>query len=177
MGYGGGVRIGRRGPSLGAVALLAIAVVVLVTGGGGSEDAELPAAGSITAEVIRVVDGDTIRVDLDGVEEPVRYIGVDTPESAIPGEPVECFGEEASRFNAGLVEDQTVRLEFDSERRDRYGRLLAYAHVGDTFVNAELIRQGFATTLTIPPNDSHAELFARFERAAGRDGRGLWEAC
>ena len=177
MGYGDGVRIGRRGPSLGAVALLAIAVVVLVTGGEGSEDAEVPTASGVTAEVIRVVDGDTIRVDLDGVEEPVRYIGVDTPESAIPGEPVECFGEEASRFNARLVEDETVRLDFDAERRDRYGRLLAYVHAGETFVNAELVRQGFATTLTIPPNDSHADSFARLEQVAGRDGRGLWGAC
>jgi micrococcal nuclease len=169
------VTFGRRGPSLGALALLAILVAVLVAGG---EDPEEVAAGDeVTAAVTRVVDGDTIAVEIDGGEERVRYIGVDTPESVVPGEPVECYGPEASRFNARLVEGREVRLVFDSERRDRYERLLAYVYVGDTFVNAELVRRGFATTLTIPPNDTFADRLARLEERAASAGRGLWGAC
>lgn len=169
------MRLGRRGPSLGAVALLAILVAVLLRG---SEDAErAPEGDELTVAVTRIVDGDTIVVDVDGEDERVRYIGVDTPESATPGEPVECFGPQASRFNARLVEGERVRLVFDAERRDRYGRLLAYVHVGDDFVNAELVRRGYATTLTIPPNDTFAERFDRLEQRAANAGRGLWGAC
>lgn len=116
-------------------------------------------------------------VDVDGEEERVRYIGIDTPESVTPGEPVECFGPQASRFNARLVEDERVRLVFDSERRDRYGRLLAYVYVGDELVNAELIRRGYATTLRIPPNDTFAQRFDRLEQRAANAGRGLWGVC
>jgi len=125
----------------------------------------------------RVVDGDTIEVLINGSPEDVRYIGIDTPESVAPGEPVECYGHEAADANARLVEGETVRLDFDAERRDPYGRLLAYVYLDDLMVNAELVRRGFATTLTIPPNDSHADRFARLERQAGAAGRGLWGAC
>lgn len=156
------------------MALLAILVAVLLTGG---EDADESLPGEATAPVVGVVDGDTIRVMLDDVEERVRYIGVDTPESVAPGRPVECFAKRAARFNARLVEGERVRLVFDAERRDRYGRLLAYVHVGDDFVNAELIRRGYATTLTIPPNETFAERFDRLERNAANAGRGLWGAC
>jgi micrococcal nuclease len=169
------MRLGRRGPSLGAVALLAILVAVLLRGG---EDAERsPAGDEVSVEVTRIVDGDTIVVDVDGTEERVRYIGVDTPESVTPGEPVECFGPQASRFNARLVEGARVRLVFDSERRDRYGRLLAYVYVGDELVNAELLRRGYATALRIPPNETFANRFDRLERRAANAGRGLWGAC
>jgi micrococcal nuclease len=115
-------------------------------------------------------------VRLDGRTEDVRYIGIDTPE-VDPSIGVECFGAEASDLNRRLVAGRTVRLVFDDELRDRYGRLLAYVHARGRFVNAELVRRGFARTLTIPPNDTHASLFARLERAAGRVGRGLWDVC
>jgi micrococcal nuclease len=134
-----------------------------------------PAEG-VRVPVTEVVDGDTVRVRYGGGEESVRYIGVDTPE-VDPSIGVECFGEQASRFNERLVDGETVRLDFDAERRDHYGRLLAYVHVGEVFVNAELLREGYATTLTIPPNDSFADRFARLEQEAGNDGRGLWGAC
>ncbi|HSI80580.1 MAG TPA: thermonuclease family protein [Solirubrobacterales bacterium] len=173
------MRLGRSGPSLGALALLVVLVAVLVSGG---EDPERtvgvdPEGDEVTATVTRVVDGDTVAVEIDGSEDSVRYIGVDTPESVAPGEPVECFGPEASRFNARLVEGEEIRLVFDAERRDRYGRLLAYVYAGDVFVNAELIRRGFATTLTIPPNDSFADRFERLADRASEAGRGLWGAC
>ncbi len=170
-------------PSLGSLALLAILIVVLLTGGDdeqaptGAEDREGTGGRGVSVPVVDVVDGDTIEVDLDGVTEDVRYIGVDTPESVKPDSPVECFGPEASEFNQRLVDGERVRLVFDAERRDVYGRLLAYVYLGDRFVNAELIRGGFATTLTIPPNDSFAGLFDRLEQEAGNAGRGLWGAC
>lgn len=132
---------------------------------------------SVRAEVTRVVDGDTIEVNFDGNEEDVRLIGVDTPETVAPGEPVQCFGPRASRFSHRLLEGQRVLLVFGAERRDVYGRLLAYAYLDDNFVNAELLRRGLARTLTIPPNDRFAERFGRLEMAAARAGRGLWGAC
>jgi micrococcal nuclease len=156
------------------------AVVLLVwgdRGDGGSDPPAEPQGGETEAEVVRVVDGDTIEVSLGGETEDVRYIGVDTPESVTPGEPVECYGREAGSFNERLVAGREVRLRFDAERRDDYGRLLAYVYVGPQLVNAELVRRGYARTLTIPPNDTRADLFARLEDAAGSAGRGLWGAC
>ena len=106
----------------------------------------------------------------------MRYIGIDTPESVEPGEPVECFGCEASHFNERLVEGEKVRLVFDAERRDVYGRLLAYVYVGDVFVNAELVRAGYATTLTIPPNDQLRRALRPARARGRRRGPGAVEA-
>ena len=130
-----------------------------------------------SAYVLRAVDGDTIEVRLDGEREDVRYIGVDTPETVKPGTPVQCFGPRAHRFNARLVTHRRVRLVFGVERRDVYGRLLAYVYRGNRFVNAELARRGLARTLTIAPNDRYARRFKRLENAAARAGRGLWGSC
>lgn len=147
--------------------------------GGGGEQLQAPGEPSapVSAFVTRVVDGDTAEVRIDGRKEDVRYIGIDTPETVKPGAPVGCFGHQASDFNHRMVERRHVRLVFDAERRDIYGRLLAYVYLGKRFVNAELARRGFARSLTIPPNDSHARLFRRLERRAARRGRGLWGAC
>jgi micrococcal nuclease len=132
-----------------------------------------------TARVVRVVDGDTIRVDLPSGEEAVRYIGIDTPESVKPGAPVECFAKRASAFNARLVEGERVRLVRDVEERDRYGRLLAYVYRArdGLFVNAELVRRGYATVATFPPNIAHEREFRRLARKARMSGRGLWSEC
>ena len=132
---------------------------------------------SAVAYVTRVVDGDTVEVRLGGSEEDVRYIGVDTPETVKPETPVQCFGPQASEFNHRLVEGRRVRLVFGAERRDVYGRLLAYVYLDGRFVNAELLRRGLARTLTIPPNDRFAGRFKRLEIAAARAGRGLWGRC
>ena len=134
-------------------------------------------SGSANAYVVRAVDGDTIEVRLGGRLEDVRYIGVDTPETVKPGTPVQCFGHRASDFDAALVEHRRVRLVFGVERRDVYGRLLAYVYLGHRFVNATLVRRGFARTLTIPPNTRHAALFRGLELRAARAGRGLWGTC
>jgi micrococcal nuclease len=155
------------------VALLVFVVILLLQLG--ERDEEEPT--EVTATVTRVVDGDTVEAEIDGREEDVRYIGIDTPESVKPDAPVECYGPEAADFNRKLVEGEQVRLEFDQEQRDVYDRLLAYVYVDDTFVNAELLRRGFATTLTIPPNDRFAERFSELEQEAGAEGRGLWGAC
>jgi micrococcal nuclease len=138
-----------------------------------------PDAGPATAGayVVRVVDGDTVEARIGDEVEDVRLIGVDTPETVKPDTPVECFGPQASSFTHRVLEDRGVRLVFGAERRDVYGRLLAYAYIGHTFFNAELVRRGLARTLAIPPNTLHSALFERLELGAARAGRGLWGAC
>ncbi|HEU4906814.1 MAG TPA: thermonuclease family protein [Solirubrobacterales bacterium] len=146
--------------------------------------------GSVTTVVARVVDGDTVEAVVDGELEDVRLIGVDTPETVKPGEPVQCFGPQASRFTKQRLEGERVRLVFGAERRDLYGRLLAYVYLPRPTLrssrqpqsrmrlfNADLVRRGFARTLTIPPNDRFAPRLRQIELAAARAGRGLWDAC
>ena len=168
-------RIARRHRGIAPLLLLvAVLVVVLLHGRStGSHD------GLGQAKVVRVVDGDTIRVSLDGRVERVRYIGIDTPESVKPGTPVQCYAKRASAANAALVAGRSVRLVGDVEQRDRYGRLLAYVYraADGLFVNLELAKQGFAAPLTIPPNVAHAAEFAKLARGARDAGRGLWKAC
>lgn len=136
-----------------------------------------PAGSPVTGKVDRVVDGDTAKVFYGGESEYVRYIGIDTPESVKPDSPVECFGEESKDFNTSLIEGETVRLVFGPEQRDRFGRLLAYVYVRDLMVNAELLRRGYAETLTIPPNDARSGQFERLEDQARETNLGLWSAC
>jgi micrococcal nuclease len=136
------------------------------------------------AEIDRVVDGDTVDVVIDGDVERVRLIGIDTPETVKPDSPVECFGPEASAFTERLLAPGTpVRLERDVEARDDYGRLLAYVYLpaGDggtgVFVNLEIVRQGYASLLTFPPNVAHVDEFVEAARAAEEADLGLWAAC
>jgi endonuclease YncB( thermonuclease family) len=142
------------------------------------------ATGTGAAEVIHVIDGDTIDVQIGGREERVRLIGIDTPETKKPNSPIECFGPEASAFTASLLPIGTrVRIERDLVGRDDYGRLLGYVYVDDvdgtidTFVNMEIIRQGYATPLTIEPNSTYAREFASAAGEAEVAGLGLWTAC
>jgi micrococcal nuclease len=162
--------------SVGSALLLVLAALVLLRPWESGLWRDEPPA-SATAYVTRAIDGDTIEVRLDGREEDVRYIGVDTPETVKPDTPVECFGPQASNYNHALVEHEQVRLVFGVERRDVYGRLLAYVYLGGRFVNASLVRRGLARTLTIAPNDRFATRFKRLEIAASRAGRGLWGSC
>lgn len=157
------------------VLLLIVAALILRPWEGNRQGAGGP--GSARALVIRAVDGDTIEARIGGRAENVRYIGVDTPETVKPDTPVQCFGPRASAFNHRLVEGKRVRLVFGVERRDVYGRLLAYVYRGRRFVNAALVRRGLARSLTIPPNDRFAPLMRRLELRAARAGRGLWGAC
>jgi micrococcal nuclease len=163
--------------SIGSLLLLALVAGVLLRPwedlSGGADDG--PAA--VRAYVVRAVDGDTIEVAFDGRREDVRLIGVDTPETVKPDTPVQCFGPRASAFEHRTVERRRVRLVFGVERRDVYGRLLAYVYLGRRFVNAELVRRGLARTLEIPPNTRFAERFKRLQTVAARAGRGLWRVC
>jgi len=141
-----------------------------------------PAPGELEANaiVVDVIDGDTVDVIITGREERVRLIGIDTPETKKPNSPIECFGPEATAFTEALLPIGTpVYIERDVVNRDDFGRLLGYVYRADDgiFVNYEIMRQGFAQPLSIPPNDTFAELFADAARAAEADDAGLWAAC
>jgi len=141
----------------------------------GPASALLPSG--IDVVVRQVVDGDTLEVTSG---ERVRLIGIDTPETRARDRPVGCFGQEASRFTATVVPAGTaVRLVGDTEQRDRFGRLLAYVYrrADGLFLNAELLRQGFAQLLTIPPNIAHTDEFTAIARQAREGSQGLWAAC
>ena len=168
----------RAAPWLVLFALLAAVGAGVLDGLGGGGGAVRPGA-DLSATVTRVVDGDTVHARVGGRDETVRYIGMDTPETVKPGVPVQCFGKAASAANRRLVDGQRVRLRLDAEPRDRYGRLLAYVYRrrDGLFVNAALVRDGFATILTIAPNVSHARDLRALERRARARRRGLWGAC
>jgi micrococcal nuclease len=138
------------------------------------------ASDSASITVREVIDGDTVVLDVNGRDETVRLIGVDTPETKHPTKPVECFGPEASDFTKRLLSKGTsVRIERDRELRDHFGRLLVYLYRADdgAFVNLELARNGLARTLPIAPNTAHAADFAGATGEAQGAGRGLWAAC
>lgn len=181
---------------LGAVIAVLILVAVVANNNGGSEKGGGPRphagrtsrtpmhsadsgtfARGVAVPVVRGVDGDTFLVHYEGRDQYVRMIGIDTPETVKPGTPVQCFGERASHFTTDEVTGRTVHLVFGAERHDVYGRLLAYVYIGGDFLNADLVRRGFARTLTIAPNTEHESLFARLAGHAGSAGRGLWGAC
>ena len=134
---------------------------------------------SDVASVIKVIDGDTVILRLQGTIETVRLIGVDTPETVHPTKPVECFGPEASAFTHSVLKPDTqVRVQRDVEARDRYQRLLVYLYLLDgTFINQELLRLGFARTMNITPNTAFATSFALIETAARKNQIGLWLKC
>jgi micrococcal nuclease len=152
-----------------------VAVVAAASAGGwwlGRSRIESP-----TATVVSVVDGDTLGIARPDGRDTVRLLGVDTPETVDPDEPVECYGPEAAAYTRSRLDGRTVRLEFDAERRDRFGRLLAYVMVDGHRFNDELLRGGYATLLIIPPNGRHGRALLDAELEARRAGRGLWRAC
>ena len=134
--------------------------------------------GGHRAIVTRVVDGDTAHARLRGRDVTVRFIGVDTPETVAPGQPIECYGPEASHFTTRQLTGQRVRLEFDVDRIDPFGRTLVYLwmHDGSLF-NETLVRRGFATVATYPPDTRYVQRFEAAQRAAKTTNRGLWGAC
>lgn len=159
-------------------------VLVLLLGAAcsnGSRTASQEPLGLVAnATVVRVVDGDTVDMLIDGTEERVRLIGIDTPETKKENTPVECFGHEATAFTQALLpEGAAIYLERDVEARDVYGRLLGYAYLVDSgaFVNLEIVRNGYAQPLTIPPNVAHSTEFVDAARQAERNNLGLWGAC
>jgi endonuclease YncB( thermonuclease family) len=122
-------------------------------------------------QVKRVIDGDTLLL-ING--ERVRLIGVDTPETKHPQKPVQYFGREAYLFTKEMVDGKEARFEFEGQKRDRYGRLLAYVYLLDgTFLNAEIIKQGYGFAYTRFPF-RHMEEFRKYEREARENRKGLW---
>lgn len=159
--------------------LLLLGLLVVAACAGSSSDAEPVRVRDADGEtaVERHVDGDTLWVE---GRVKVRLIGIDTPETKHPSRAVECFGEQAAGFLSELLPLGTdVRLVFDVEREDRYGRTLAYVYrVSDgLFVNADLVRQGYAQAYTVPPNVAHVDEFLALQADARDAGRGLWSAC
>ena len=127
--------------------------------------------------VVRVVDGDTIVVDIDGVPEKVRLIGVDTPEVVDPRKPVQCFGKEASAFTKTLLTGRRVRLEMDSSQgdRDKYHRLLRYVFLNDdTLVNKTIIAEGYGHEYTYRTPYRYQTEFTTAQQSARAAEKGLW---
>ena len=136
--------------------------------------------------VARAVDGDTLKME-DG--QRVRLIGIDTPEmhesakldrdakrSKQDKAAIKGMGRRSYEFTKNLVEGKRVRLEFDAEKHDKYGRLLAYVYLKDgTFVNDEVIKQGYASQMTYPPNVKYADKFLKSYQEARENKRGLWK--
>jgi micrococcal nuclease len=140
-------------------------------------------AGFVPATVIEVIDGDTIRVSIDGRNYTVRLIGVDTPEIHDPRQPVMCYGREATAFTTEMIRraNNRVLLEKDVSETDKYGRLLRYVWLehpdGRRMLNYELLSQGYAQVATYPPDVRYADWFLQAQREARDQGRGLWTAC
>ena len=128
-----------------------------------------------TAKVIKVIDGDTIEVLLQGQQYRVRYTLVNTPETHHPTKGVEPFGPEAAEANRRLVAGKTVRLEKDVSETDQYGRLLRYVYVDGLLVNEELLRLGMAQVATFPPDVKYVDRFLATQKAAQEAGVGMWQ--
>lgn len=137
------------------------------------EESEIVATGEY--QVTRVVDGDTIEVNYNGTEEKVRLIGIDTPESVHPDKEKNSeYGEQASEYTKNLLEGKTVRLEFDVQERDSYGRLLAYVYIDDVMVNKKLLEEGLAQIATYPPNVKYVDEFTKIQETARENKKGFW---
>tara|TARA_B100001758_G_C18129018_1_gene462843 strand:+ start:98 stop:619 length:522 start_codon:yes stop_codon:yes gene_type:complete len=148
-----------------------------------SPEASLSPKGSITDnnrsnlvqyEVIRVIDGDTVELK-NG--ERLRYNDIDTPETVHPSKPIECYGPEASKKNKELVEGETILVELGNPEKDRYGRLLGYVYIDDLFVNAELVRGGYAEVNSYGNPGSKIVELINIERDAKLKSTGLWSSC
>ena len=139
----------------------------------------------IQGSVTRVVDGDTIHVSMNGKDETIRFIGVDTPETVKPDTPVQPYGREASDYTKSQLTDKQVWIEKDVQERDKYERLLAYvwlappAEVSDKEIkekmfNARLLMNGYAQLLTIPPDVKYVDYFTVYQKEAREGNKGLW---
>ncbi len=186
----------RRGALLAVLAAVALAIAACI----GANERDTPAASTLMSDnptafastseasmgcipegtkresgkVVDVVDGDTIKVEIDGEAYRVRYIGIDTPETVKPNTPVEFFGPEASDQNEAYVGGKTVTLIKDASETDAYDRLLRYVVVDGIFVNFELVSNGYASAATYPPDVACSQVFRDAQRAAREAGRGLW---
>lgn len=128
-----------------------------------------------TVKVTRVVDGDTIIVNLNGKEERVRLIGIDTPESVHPDISKNLpEGKTAYEFTKSKLEGKEVVLEFDVQERDKYGRLLAYVYIDGVMFNKTLLEEGYAKVATYPPNVKYVDEFTEIQKVARENNKGFW---
>jgi micrococcal nuclease len=127
--------------------------------------------------VTKVIDGDTFWGNDAGLDEVrVRLLGIDAPESRkSEHKEVGYYGKESEDYLKALLSGKKVRLEYDVDKYDQYGRILAYVYLEDgTFVNAELIKNGYASVMTFPPNVKHADEFISLQRKARKNKAGMW---
>lgn len=147
-----------------------------------SEESSIPL---IEVVVTRVVDGDTLNATINGAEEKIRLIGVDTPETVHPTEGTETYGKEASDYTKARLEGKTVYLEKDVQERDKYGRILAYVwmeqpgevndnEISTKMFNSRLLVNGLAQLMTIPPNVKYVDQFTKLQADARKSGFGVW---
>lgn len=153
--------------------------LLLLTGCANYQNTQRPDLSKLeTYKVMRVVDGDTFWVD-DGSEKgmKIRLLCVDAPElRASRYKEKGAYAEEASEFLKELIGDQFIKLEYDVQRYDQYRRVLAYAYLVDgTFVNGELVRDGYAKVVTYQPNVKHVDFLVELQKQAQRKRRGLWK--
>lgn len=176
-------------PPTAIIAIICIAIVIgaiLRLFGVGVGDVVAEPIEYMPATITRVVDGDTVKAEINGVTETVRLIGIDTPETKHPRIGKEPYGEEASDYTTALLEGEAVVLEYDLEPRDHYGRLLAYIYIEDAQgewdidgryyaqANEEIARAGLASPMTIAPNNRYAERYAEAVRVARERRIGMW---
>lgn len=148
-------------------------VLAAFVGACDGDDDEVSRCGPTKAVVARIIDGDTVELDTG---ETVRYLMIDTPESTNGAD--DCWGQDAKLANAEFVEGKEVRLEYDVECTDIYGRLLAYVSVGDRVINELMVERGHACVLHIPPNGEDViDTYLSLESTARAAGRGVWGAC
>jgi len=139
----------------------------------------------IETQVTRVVDGDTIHAMVNGKDEAIRLIGVDTPETVKPNAPIEPYGPEASSFTKAQLTGKTIWIEMDVQERDKYGRMLAYVwteqptEINDTEIqakmfNAKLLLDGYGQLLTIAPDVKYVDYFTKYQTESRENNKGLW---
>jgi micrococcal nuclease len=162
-----------------ATVIVAAAIMgwVVAVGRGDPLHDDKPIIGRIQAHVVDVADGDTIDIEFRGDVHTVRLLGIDTPETHHPTKPVQCFGPEASEFTTQALLGRTVELEFDQQRRDAYGRLLAWVWLDGELFNKTVVSVGNARLLLIPPNLAHGRTLLKAQQLAISTGVGLWAAC
>ena len=164
-----------------ALALLILVILLVVASQSGwlGKKTNFVAADLGFYKVASFVDGDTLVVDMNGAQETIRFIGVDTPETHKPNTPVQCYGSEAADYTKQLIGKNPVRLQADplDTNRDRYGRLLRYIYLPDgRLIEEELIKNGYGFAYTSFPFEKKMR-FSELERVAKEDKVGLWSAC
>ncbi|MDM8328645.1 thermonuclease family protein [Staphylococcus felis] len=160
------------------VIVLTVALIVLIfqyINGNGPFKVDDQVIEEETFLVKRVIDGDTIVIDKNGEDEKVRLIGVDTPETVKPNTPVQPYGKAASDYTKKHLTNQHVRLEYDREEKDRYGRTLAYVWLGNDMFNVMLAEEGLARAKFYPPNDKYRILIEQAQKKAQKQQLNIWE--